>query len=247
MKKLHLLLAMVFFLITLQGCASKTFRVEIDSIAPTTFSNASTEKYCILSGNKHVSIDNLYFLEVVEHIKPYLEEKGLTIIKDILTADNVIFLDFGVSDPIQKTENYIVPKEGIVGYDTYSDGNSNYTINDNYIYGQGTSNSHTTVQYGIVGYETEQRHYTEYIRWITMATYRLVGNPPKLGPQLWKLVLQSEGASNDFREVLPFIISPLGETLGTNTRGRAKFTVSDNTLAVKLGLTDKKISIRRID
>lgn len=247
MKKLPLLLAMVFSLIILQGCASKSFHVEIDSITQTTLSNANTEKYCIISGNKQMNTDNLYFLEVVDHIKPYLEEKGLTIIKDILLADNVIFLDFGVSEPIQKTESYLVPKEGIVGYDTYSYGDSNYTINGNYIYGQGTSNSHTTAQYGIIGYETEQRHYIEYIRWITMVAYRLVGNPPKLGPQLWKLVLQSEGSSNDFREVLPFIISPLSDTLCTNTRGRAKFRVDDNKMAVKLGLTDKRISVHRID
>ena len=178
MKKLPLLLAMVFSLIILQGCASKKFHVEIDSIAPTTLSNANTEKYCILSGNKQMSTDNLYFLEVVDHIKPYLEEKGVTVIKDILLADNVLFLEFGVSDPIQKTESYLVPKEGIVGYDTISYGNSNYTIDGDYIYGRGSSNSHTTAQYGIIGYETEQRHYTEYIRWITMTTYRLVGNPP---------------------------------------------------------------------
>ena len=114
MKKLPLLLAMVFSLIILQGCASKSFHVEIDSITQTTLSNANTEKYCIISGNKQMNTDNLYFLEVVDHIKPYLEEKGLTIIKDILAADNVIFLDFGVSDPIQKLKTTLFRRKGLL-------------------------------------------------------------------------------------------------------------------------------------
>ena len=247
MKKFPLLLAMIFSLITLQGCASKSFHVEIDSIAQQNLPSESGKKYCILSGSEQRDKNDLYFLEVVDQIKPYLEEKGMTLIADTLNADNVIFLDFGISDPIQKTKSYLVPQRGIVGYNTYSHGNSNYNIAGNHIYGQGSSNSHTTAQYGIVGYRTEQHHYTEYIRWIKMTTYRLVGNPPELGPQLWRLVLQSKGSTNDFREVLPFIIAPLSETLGTNTRGRAKFRVDDDEVAVSLGLTDKRISVRRID
>ena len=247
MRKILPYLGIALLALALSGCASQTLHVEVDSIAQQNPSNKSIENYYILPEDKQKNSDDLLFQEVVGAIKPYLEQKNIAIADDISQADNIIMLDYGISAPIQNTETYMVPQRGIVGYDTHSYGNSNYNIDGNYIYGQRNSNSYTSARYGVVGYKTEQRQYTTYNRWINMTAYRLVGNPPNIGPQRWKLSLRSEGSSNDFRKVLPFIVSPLEDTLCTNTGGLAKIIVHDYELMVKLKLMDKRISVHRID
>ena len=134
-----------------------------------------------------------------------------------------------------------------MGYDTHSYGTGQANINGNYIYGNTNTNSYTTARYGIVGYKEEKEYYTEYNRWIDMAAYRLQRKDKKTGTPLWKLSLQSEGPSNDLRQVLPYIIYPLRDTLCTNTYGYAKFIVYDFSAWVELGLRDEKISVIRKD
>ena len=247
MKKILPYFAIALVVFMLSGCSSGTFHVEVDSIARQDLSSNLIENYYILPADSQKKPDDLFFQEVVSAIKPYLEQKNIAVANDVSQADNVIMLDYGISAPIQNTESYMVPQRGIVGYDTYSYGNSNYNIDGNYVYGQRNSTSYTSPRYGIVGYKTEQRQYTTYNRWITMTGYRLIGNPPNIGPQRWKISLRSEGSSNDFRKVLPFIISPLADTLCVNTEGVVKFAVYDYELMVKLKLMDKRISVHRIN
>lgn len=226
----------LFLSLLISACGKTHYSVKADSITAQDYSNNTKESYYVIPLDKNTRVDDLTFQSVVSLIKPYFEEKNMYITNDIVKADNIIILGYGISDPQILTETRSEPVTGIIGYNYNTYGNI-YTNNN---YGTYNSNTYSTPKYGIVGYREKQINYTIYSRWIGIAAYKK--EKDKIGKQIWKTYLYSEGSSNDLRGVMPYIIKPLSEVLGTNTNGYSEYLVN----VLYQGQDDEEVTFKKV-
>ena len=74
----------IIMLLLLSGCANTlSYNVNVDSICTNGFSNEEYKKYFILSDDKNIKSDNLYFQEVVAEIGKAFAENKMILVDDI--------------------------------------------------------------------------------------------------------------------------------------------------------------------
>lgn len=237
----------LLFLFFLSGCAGQTYVVGVDAISGVDSHSIENKSYYFLPLDKNVNANDLQFKEVCQLIKPYFENKNMIVAENLYNADYIIMLGYGISDPKEHIETYNTPVTGITGYNSYTFGTSNATIDRNNIYGTHNSQTYSTPTYGIVGYRQNIRTYTDYERHVGMAAYGLnkENDDIKLGDQVWKVFIHSIGSSGDFRKVLPFMLHILPETLGENTHGVVYYDIFDYSNSLDAPLRDDKIVVKK--
>lgn len=192
------------FIFVLSGCAH--IEVLVDSISDGSPANGS--KCFILPSSKETSPDDLQFREYASCVAKALVFKGYTVTEDKSDANLIVFLDYGMGEPEERTATYTEPvygKTGVSSSTTTSEGYGNY---------------YTTYQpsYGVVGSETKSYTYDIFTRYIGIQAYKVKSKRNKEKPkQLWKTTIVSSGPNGDLRFVFPIMIGASMEYIGENT------------------------------
>lgn len=209
MKNFKLLIMAVAILI-FAGCSPR-IQVSINSIGSTPHEYQS---YILLSGMKDTNPNDLQYKEYAGYINNALQDKGFKQV-DFANADIVVFLYYGISDPVNEQYSYSKPIYGQTGVSSsYSSG----TLNS---YGNMATYSGTTTYtptYGVVGSQNYSGTKTNYIRHIVLdAVDAKKYKDTQEIQSLWKTTIMSTGSSSDLRTVFPILLGAGKEYIGTNT------------------------------
>lgn len=228
MNKVFLLL-LTFLTFVITGCSPRV-QVSINSIGNNPHEYQS---YILLSGMKNSNPDDLQYKEYAGYIHKVLQEKGFKE-TDFGKADMVVFLYYGISDPINEQYSYSMPVYGQTGV------SSSYTTGTLNTFGNMATYSGTTTYtptYGIVGSQNYSGTRTNYTRHIILDAVdaKKYKELQKI-QSLWKTTIISTGSSGDLRTIFPILLGAGKEYIGTNTGKAISVTLSENddrVLAVK--------------
>ncbi len=234
-----------FLILILSGCAwssrnlvSNSINVSINSI-----SDGNTQlgnKCLILPSSEETSSDDLQFKEYASYLAKALVFKGYKVTNKKSKADLIVFLDYGIGDPVEYTQTYSEPvygQTGVASSTTTSDGFGNF---------------YTTYQpsYGVVGTETQSHTEGIFTRYISVQAYKVINRNKKIKSsgdpgldalanvenendpsvkkpkQIWKTTIVSAGPSGDLRYVFPIMLGASMEYLGENTGQEINKTTS---------------------
>ena len=228
MKKIALFLIII---ITVSGCVSAPrisrtpkYLVNISSLKKEgeTFND---RKYFIAPGMKDVNQGDLQFNEYSAYVKRALEQKGFNVVDRQEDADAVIFLSYGVGNPVERNISFSLPVFGQTGIASSS------TIGSAYSFGNTANLRATTTytpSYGIVGSSEHQLSIVLYNRYITLDTYDLVKmRKTKESIEIWKTAITSKGRNDDLRYVFPALITAAIPYIGEDTGQRVRVTIKD--------------------
>jgi len=221
------IIILTLILCLIAGCA--IFPVEVSSIS-SDFA-AANKNYILLPTKEGVDENSLLFQEYATYIHRLLKEKGFNQAKPE-AADLVVFVIYGIGKPQTHYYSYSSP---IYGTSSFSG-----TI----IGPGGFSNFHGTSR-GVVGSQTHSGSYTLYSQYLILDAYdaeKLRESGGENIVQLWKTTVIGEGSSNDLRRVMPVLVGAAYEYIGTDTKKRIKFILTENDKRVRLvkGLSNSK-------
>lgn len=196
------------------GCASTPkFVAQVDSI--TAYDSTHGRTYFLLPGNEKISANDLYFKEYSRYIDRAMSGRGYTKVKDINSANIIVFFHYGIGNPAEKTYSYSLP---IFGQTGVSSSNTYGTINS---YGGTSTYSGTTTYtptYGIVGSTTHVGSVTLYTRHLSLVAFDFGAyKKDKVLKELWKTSAISTGMSGDLRQVMPLMVTAIAPYIGSNT------------------------------
>jgi len=215
MKFRKIILTISLF-ISLISCASIDLSVSSINRPNTNINNS----VFVIPSNKNIDINDLIFQEFLSDIKIALETNGYTVTSNPEEADQVVLLEYGISDP--QTNTVLVPQIGKTKIDsTNTTGLLTPGTNTTTYSGTTTYN----YEYGITGYVPRQE--TVYTRVLILTSYdwKLFSTTEK-AIQLWKTDVISTGSSSDLREVFPYMVLASENYLGSNTGKKIKITIN---------------------
>jgi hypothetical protein len=236
MKKQFIGLLIVGVLIV-QGCASfplfksrgLKYKLEIDSIKAA--ENSTANRFIIAPGLNNVKPYDLQFKEYAAYVRRGLESKGYIFAENPEDAEFVVFLAYGISDPIKNEKVYSIPIWGQTGI------SSSYTSGTLNQYGNTTTYQGTTThtpQYGITGTVNKSRTYYTYNRVIILNAFDLKAYRDKKSEvELWKTNISSVGSGDDFRSVFPVMLGGALEFIATDTKGIEELIVYERDAEVE--------------
>ncbi|MDD3374491.1 MAG: hypothetical protein PHY73_02070 [Candidatus Omnitrophica bacterium] len=234
MKKLLIVLLCLF----LAGCSTVYYEVGVSSLAGGRIAPAS-KNYLVASGNKGTTSDDLQFIEFATYVKRGLAEKGFKIVDKPEEANAIIFLSYGIGNPVEHTYTYSVPIYGQTGV------SSSYTTGNAYSFGNNTNFSASTTYmptYGTVGSSLQQITTVTYRRYINLEAYDFdITNKANQNTQLWKTEIESSGWSGDLRAVFPPLVAASFQFFGENTRRKVYVKIQGNDKRIFDIATDKQL------
>ncbi len=152
-----------------------------------------------------------YVIEFSKDIRIVLKENGFTVVDDINSAEQILFLIYGINDP--QTQTVAIPQFGKTGV------RSSTTTGNVSVLGNSATYRGTTTynyDYGITGYTLVNR--TVYTRVLIITSYDWIAYQNKKEMiQLWQTQIVSTGSSSDLRLVFPYLVLASEKYIGTNT------------------------------
>lgn len=213
-------------IVALSGCVHierkprVNFNVEVSALSGVQESNA---KYKLLPGNKDVDENDLQFKEYAQYVHRALNNRGFVMEENLNKAEIVVFLTYGVGEPVTSVESYAVPTFGQTGY------SSAYTTGRVNMYGGYSQNTTLVPQYGITGSRTEFATNTNYNRYLAMSAFSVPEfKKNKKRVELWQVSVTSKGPGDDLRRVFPVLAAASRSYINTNTDSKLKFTLEEN-------------------
>jgi hypothetical protein len=214
----------------LAGCATipQSLTVSINSINN---NESLSKKTCVVvSGLKEVPTADLQFQEYATYVKRALAIKGYVLSDDMETADIVVFLGYGISDPTEHHYSYAVPIFGQTGVSSAN------TIGNTYSFGSSATMTSTTTYnptYGVTGAVPQTGSYVTYTRQVSLIAYDMKSyRETKKEKQLWKTEIVSTGNSGDLRRVFPVLIGGASQYVGENTGKQVNVELQENSKKV---------------
>lgn len=220
-----LLIGLTLLTNMISGCGTKLYPklyLSVDSINSGQFAPGRDRKvkYFLMPTDPTVDPDSLRFREMGSWLEKTMTSLGYERISDIQAADIVLCLYYWVGSGETKYESYTVPHFGRTGGGTY-----NYSGNS---YSHNTGNRFTysgqiqqSPQFGITGYSTGLRSYTEHERVIQLDAFVLSRTGETVtSKQVWQTKIESTGSSSDMRALFPRLLYASRWTIGRNTGGK---------------------------
>jgi len=191
------------------GCSNR-ITVVVDAIA-TDAVNATAKRYVLTSAMDNVDEKDLFFQEFSHYYNLILKQQGYTHVASKKDADIEILFGYGISDGMTDISTFSWPIYETVGGESIS-------ITETSTDSSGKPITTTRVIYispriARVGTTFESKSYTTFIR-TTILEARKVED----GDALWKVLISSVGASNDIREIMPYLAAASADFIGKNTR-----------------------------
>ena len=217
------------------ACASKApkpsvvIEVAIDSINSPSATNNKT--YILLPGNRDTSVDDLQFKEYATYVERALGYQGFQKADSPETANCVIFLNYGIGDPVMLQRTYSVPVWGQTGVSSSTSGTFTPNYSGSISYNATTSN---TPQYGITGFQQRTENYTMYSRFILLDAFDFSAyKTDNKSIPLWKTTVTSQGSSGDLRFVFPYLVAASRQYISANTGKMINLAIDDNSQTLK--------------
>jgi hypothetical protein len=201
----------VLLCLGLAGCATvPKFVVSVDSINNN--EPVAQKSVVVTPGMKEISPEDLQFKEYASYVKRELSSKGYVLSDNMQTADVVVFLGYGISQPQEHRYTFAMPIFGPTGVSSASTMGS---VSSNGVISATTT---YTPSYGVVGSEPISGSYIDYIRQISLVAYDMKHyRETKQEKQVWKTEIISTGTSGDLRVVFPVMILATSQYIGDNT------------------------------
>jgi hypothetical protein len=169
--------------------------------------------YYISPGEKSISENDLLFKEAKEYIAKALHDTGHTTTDNLDSADFVLLVQFGISDPKERVDVVSRP----VYLPQYNPGQTIGVFSGlNQVGTLQTSGSWST---NYAGQSTETVRTITYSRWLNLQAfnYKEFKKSGSFNP-LWKTMATSEGSSRDIRYILPGLVVVTKLHLGEDTK-----------------------------
>ncbi len=220
----------ICLLFVLTGCAAEPFTINVDALS---LSEKSLDKYnnCyVTTKNKNIDVQTLQFKEYLAYIEMALEENKIKVMADKNKASCLVYVDYGISEPKKTQHTSTAPQLGVTGY------SPNY-VYDSWNDGFYTRGARYNPVYGVVGYN--EISYTS----ISYETYLLLDAREKnSNEQLWSVLVQSEGESDDLRYVFPYLTAVAADNIKTSTNTKELYIVEIDDEKVKTYKNKGKIN-----
>ena len=224
----------VIFILLLSGCAaisnfgSVKYKVAVDSLASSP--EAAGKTYLLLPSNTGITEADLEYQEYAGYLKRVLAAKGYIYTTSKEDANLVIYLSYGIGDPLTYHYSYSMPVYGHTGYsiartnvkETDDDGNTIYKTYTSYV-----------PQYGLRGYRSYSDSVTAYNRFAVITAYDYDQyKKDEKEIQLWKTTVTSLGTSDDLRRVFPVLMAAAVPHVATDTQHKVYETIYEDNDAV---------------
>ena len=222
MKK-RICIFMILFSTFLASCTS--FSVSISSISQ---NNAKPKKVFLAPLDPNINPNDLLFIEFSNDIKLALGKNGFKVVLDPQSADQIVFILYGISDP--KTKVVAIPQFGKTKIKSSST-TGNLQIWNN----QGTYRATTTYNYdyGVTGYTYyNQIQYTRILTLLAIDYKAYLSNSTII--QVWQTQIESTGSSGDLRLVFPYLVFAAEKFIGKNTGRIIQTEIFENEKGVKI-------------
>ncbi|MDD2759574.1 MAG: hypothetical protein PHH11_04710 [Methylomonas sp.] len=192
------LIALVFLL---SACTTTprqiVIRSDVDALASSDVQNK--RRFVILPGNQELKEQDLQFIEFKTYVEKILTKRGFIKVDALQEGELAIFMSYGVGEPQTYQHTYEVPVWNDMGFYPYYRRYRYYPMMSTY-YAQRIE---PTVLY--------KRH-------LLLEAYDMTAYLQQKAPQqLWKISVQSQGASNDLRLAFPFMVTAMHPHIATNT------------------------------
>lgn len=194
------------------GCASSSYTVKVDAISDP---ELKSQNFTIRSGMKDAPENDLRFKQFAKVISNALVVKGMTASPDISSADVVIMVSYGISDPDTRAYTRSVP--------VYGGGSTTTTVTNSYGQQLGTFQTQQSNPYAPTGYQSVTDEVTTYNRFILLTAYdakdvmKPMAKDEKFNPRMaWETKITSSGSSGDLRKVFPVMMIGALPYIGEN-------------------------------
>lgn len=247
--------------IVLSGCASMSnsfstldrYVTEIDSYGND--SNLILKKYILFPDtDAGIKKNDLQYIEFANYVKKILKSNGYTEAISDDSANVIIYIKYGISDPSSYQVTRSVPHYGQTGVSSinttsrttgssYGSASGSVTTYGSTTYGSasrnssGSSTTNTTTRvtptYGITGYSQQSHIQTEYTRHLSLTAYDL--NYYKLNNEelmIWNTNITSTGSSGDLRKIFPILIIAGSPYIGKSTGNKITKTIYSNDVRI---------------
>lgn len=179
---------------------SLVIRSDIDALATPEAQNK--RHFVIVPAKKDINPLDLQFLEFKGYVEKALQQRGFVKVDELQQGDIIVYLNYGVGEPLTQQYTYDVPIWNDYVYYPYSRRFGLYP----------------RMSYGIAGYTQRVETYKVYKRYLTLEAYDMAAHlNQQAAKQLWKISAQSLGQSNDLRFVFPYMVTAMQPYLGNNS------------------------------
>ncbi len=207
MKRSFMVITVLFAVLLLASCTS--FNISISSLSSGEINYK--QKIFLMPGDQNIDRSDLLFIEFSKDVSLALRRNGFEVVEDIDSADQILFLVYGISDP--KNQTVSIPQFGKTGV------KSSTTTGSVNVWGNRANYRGTTTynyDYGITGYNTVNRNV--YTRVLLMNAYDWKAyQKNQQVRQLWQTQIVSTGSSSDLRLVFPYLALASENYIGRNT------------------------------
>ena len=97
-------MAFALCLIALMAGCGREFAITADTLVSPNHSFELAEHYYVIPADSSVNSSDLQFKENLSLLEPYLKEKNIIITPNLIFADNIMTLGYGISEPITKQD-----------------------------------------------------------------------------------------------------------------------------------------------
>jgi hypothetical protein len=204
----RLVVAILISTFALFGCGS-LFQVEVNGYsAGEIFPNA--QQVLILPGNTNIDPESFEYKEYKAQLSTVMQDRGYVLTESRDDADLYILFSYSI-DGEAISYSYTVPTYGAV-----PSGGATATVYDFGSISTVDVQQGTTV--GVTGQNTYSGTRNVYHRAMGLIAfdadeYRATGQTKRV----WQLEVQSDGSTNNLREVMPYLIAGAEPHIGTNT------------------------------
>lgn len=178
-----------------------------------------------MPGDKDISPEDLQFKEVKRYLEITLVKEGFSITSDPMNADYIALVKYGVSDP--KEDIKVISRPVFIP--TYLPGATTNFYSGYKFIGSAQTSGRWGSQYA--GQNTETIKTVTFNRWLNVeAVDNSVLKSKKFLKPVWKILVNSTGATSDFRFVMPALTYGAGSYINQDTQRRLSFEVSSGVL-----------------
>lgn len=211
--------------ILFSSCAPQ-FRVNVSSYGNETFSD--DKNYMLVPSDSTIYVYSLEFQEYTNYLKRVLKSRGYYYVEDPKVTNVVIFINYGISDPVTYEKLVSKPVRGKTGVSsTTTTGNAYVNPYSNTItYSQKTQNNPS---YGVIGYRSYTKTETYYLRFLHLTAFDF-DYFTEYGEQktIWETEVTSTGSSGDLRKVFPILVGASANYFGKNSGEKIEIRLYEN-------------------
>lgn len=209
-------------------------QVEINSYADKEKINLN--RYIIYPADENISLGSLEFKEFSSYVKNVLDARGFIEVSDVGQADILLFFSYGIGEPKLEYSTRLIPEWGQVGIVSNTTGSvSGYGNSTRF-----SSRTSHSPQYGLTGFRQQVTAKTVYTRFVSLFAYSYSSGAKdsKSLSEVWRVVAESTGNSNDLRFIAPLMIAGSADYIAKNSRKRIKVNINENDPKVQRLLAD---------